>query len=84
MRHGDLVSVRWPTGPRSVRCVALRVTAADIRRGAQVRKPGSYLFRGYWYGADPWSVLSYGKIEGQVGRVQGRVRTDRQVRRLGV
>lgn len=84
MKNGDLVSViRTRFGRRyQILCVALKVTAEDIRLGTNVRLPGLYLFRGYWYGTDPLNHHSYGKIEGQYGKVVGRLRTHLQARHL--
>lgn len=58
MKHGDLVALR---GQRR-RWVALQVSAADLRRGIDVARPGLYLFTGYWYGGQPLSHRSYGKV----------------------
>lgn len=83
MRHGDLVRVRRPyRSQRSVLCVALTVTAEDIQCGINVPRPGLWLFRGYWYGKDALSIASYGKIEGNVGRRVGVLRSHGQAHRL--
>lgn len=88
MKHGDLVSVReryWRPGcKRASLCVALNVTADDIRAGVQVDRPGLYLFRGYWYGNSPLSHRSYGKIEGQRGKVVGHMRSHQQAKALHI
>lgn len=82
MKHGDLVILKNVGRPGARRAVALRVTSADLRKGLDVRRPGLYLFRGYWYGTDPLAHSSYGKLEGQVGKVVGRLRSHRQARQL--
>lgn len=77
MKIGDLVLVkhgRW----KGVLCVALIVTKKDIKNGINASNPGLYLFRGYWYGKDPLNHASYGKIEGKIGRVVGRMRNHQQ------
>lgn len=65
-------------------CVALMVTKLDIKRGINAKKPGLFLFRGYWHGHDPLNHKSYGKIENKAGRVAGRVRSHSQVVSLRV
>ncbi len=73
------------SGVRGRKCVCLYVSRQDIRLGINARRPGWHLFRGYWYGGDPLSIDSYGKIEGRVRgtlRVIGRVRSHHQAFRL--
>jgi len=86
VKHGDLVSViDTRHGHRCHRlCVALNVTPRDISMGLNARVPGLYLFRGYWYGTDPLTPQSYGKIEGRHGKVIGRLRTHQQAKTLGL
>lgn len=78
MQVGNLVSI--PGYAR--KGVVLRVTQQDINNGTNVRKPGLYIFSGYWYGKDPLAHSSYGKIHGQVGKVIGTVRNHQQIARL--
>jgi hypothetical protein len=83
MKKGDLVKVRRQDGGTKI-CVALHVDRRAIQRGINVNRPGLYLFRGYWYGDDPFDFNCYGKIEGETGRVCGRLRSHRQARLLEI
>jgi hypothetical protein len=77
MIHGDIVVVDGR------KAVALTVTAADIRNGVDVLKPGIYPFAGYWYGTTPLNHKSYGKIlsgtPNERYRVIGRAHTHSQL-----
>lgn len=55
--------------------VQLHVPPAEARKPGNLQycTPGRYLFRGFWYGSDPRSVRSYGKVEGCVGRPVGKI-----------
>lgn len=83
MQHGDLVRKVGANG-RSRLCIALRVTKQDIRGGCLIRRPGLWLFAGYWYGTDPLKLSSFGKLEGRAGKVCGRVRSHNQVKKLKI
>lgn len=79
MRVGDIVTI--PNYSR--RGVALYVSRRDIRTsGINVRRPGIYIFSGYWHGTDPLNHNSYGKIHGQTGITIGQVRNHQQIARL--
>jgi len=90
MKHGDLVTIkqRWDSvnGPieKILVCVALTVTANDIINGVNALKPGVYAFRGYWYGTNPLSHQSYGKIESTIGKVVGKVKSHQQIKKLNI
>jgi hypothetical protein len=56
MRHGDLVVVGGRKG------VALRVGRKELNEGLNASGPGLHVFAGYWYGTNPLSLSSYGKI----------------------
>ncbi|MBI6883159.1 hypothetical protein [Pseudomonas putida] len=85
MREGKLVSL--PGYQR--KGIALRVTAKDIKTtGVQVRRPGVYIFSGYWYGEDPKDFRSYGKIHHMkgfgryIGSIKGGLRGHFAAKRL--
>ena len=66
------IVVAGPVG-RKRTCVMFDVTWADVRDPKQIftRKPGRFAFRGAWYGRDLRQQKTYGKVEGQSGRVIG-------------
>lgn len=78
MRVGSLVNIPGYTR----KGVVLLVSQKDINNGTNVRKPGLYIFSGYWYGTNPLSHKSYGKIHGQVGKRVGTVRNHQQIAKL--
>lgn len=78
MQVGTLVSIPG----YSRKGVALRVSWADIKKGINARRPGVYIFSGYWYGTNPLSIASYGKIHGQIGKPIGKVKTHLQMVKL--
>lgn len=78
MKTGDLISIQGYTR----KGVALYVSKTDIKNGINVYRPGLYVFSGYWYGTNPLSHRSYGKIHGQTGKVIGKARTHQQIARL--
>ncbi len=86
MHHGQLVRSRDRYGKRL--CIALHATKAYMvknrRKGLNWRRPGVYLFRGLWYGSDPFNIDCYGKIEGRCGVPVGRVRNLSQLRKLRI
>lgn len=53
--------------------VALRVSKVDIRKGIQAKKPGIYLFGGFWYGKNPQEISSFGKMMSLKGKVVGKI-----------
>jgi len=63
MKPGDIVEIVDSCGHHRT-CVVLMVRPKDLRKGLNAWRPGLHLFRGYWYGSDPMSITSYGKIEG--------------------
>lgn len=65
--------------------VCLYVSELDIKKkGILVPKAGTYVFRGYWYGNNPFSIDSYGKIEGEAKNFKkvGKIRNHWQVKKL--
>lgn len=80
MVHGQLISLPG----YSRKGVALKISAKDIRDNPtlQVIRPGVFVFSGYWYGTDPLSFKSYGKIHHNKGRVVGRVRSHWHTKKL--
>lgn len=83
MKHGDLIILNKFVNKygyhRRRKAVVLQVTQKDIDNGIDAIKPGLYAFHGFWYGKDPLSVASYGKIAEPVGQVVGRVNKAAQI-----
>lgn len=61
MRHGDLVVIGGRKG------VALYVDQKEFNKGLNASRPGLHVFAGYWYGTNPLSLRSYGKVLTQDG-----------------
>ena len=79
MRTGDLVRAR---GYKRL-WVVLPVSRNQAKRLMNARGPGTYLFGGLWYGRDPLSHRSYGKMIGGFGRTVGTLESPRLRRQLG-
>lgn len=79
MFEGQMVSL--PGYER--RGVVLRVTLKDIKTSSiQVRRPGLYVFSGYWYGKNPLDHRSFGKIHRKWGKPVGRAINHHQAKRF--
>jgi len=62
IRFGDIVKTKSEIGSGYWK-IALPVTRRMIDAGLNVEKPGLYLFYGMWYGDNPLSTKSFGKVE---------------------
>jgi len=62
IRFGDIVKTKSEIGSGYWK-IALPVTRRMIDAGVNVEKPGLYLFYGMWYGDNPLSTKSFGKVE---------------------
>jgi hypothetical protein len=79
MHHGQLVSLPG----YSRKGIVLRVTLKDIKTSnVQVRRPGLYVFSGYWYGTNPLDFNSYGKIHHHHGRRLGTISKHQQAKKF--
>jgi hypothetical protein len=85
MKEGDIVRI---LDKNRRLCVLINVTKADLRKGLNAHKTGLHLFRGYWYGINPLSHKSYGKIEGHVDdyllKKLGRMKYHKQAKYLNI
>lgn len=83
MKHGDLIILNKFVNKygyhRRRKAVVLQVTQKDIDSGIDALKPGLYAFHGFWYGKDPLSIKSYGKMVYPVGQVIGRAKKNSKV-----
>lgn len=59
LKRGDVVWSDDGTG----RCqIVLHVSEADLKRGINALEEGLHYFSGMWYGTNPYTIKSYGKI----------------------